>query len=288
MGIIIDFMNIRILIATLLLSTTLAMQLNARSTTSILQTLVDGDKDGKDKKDDEDGNSTAVKMEECAAEGEFCECEGDIIFGAMTKDHKLNSKKPNGTKHAPEGETGLNCSADTFGDPFANASVKAPKGCFCTDQNVTKKNKTHPHDVDDFAEEIIWGQIKLIGNNDGRTVMINTTERNITATLSTHLSLGETKTAKRPKGNMRNKKQKFAFVQDNGDEKQRWKKETHPKVPGAFRLVDETGSCLWANNPQDFKRHKKSAYVVSVKGRKGVCTFWEKHESPNGEGWNIV
>merc|ERR1711937_763808 len=235
---IIDFMNIKILIATLLLSTTLGMQLNAKSTLSILQTLADGDKD-KDKKDDDDGNSTETKMEECAAEGEFCECDGDIIYGAMTKDHKLNSKTPNGTKHAQEGEAGLNCSADNFGDPFANSSTKAPKGCFCTDQNVTKKNKTHEHDIDDLFEEQTWGQIKLVGNNDGRTVMINTTERNITATLSTHLSLGEKKTAKRPAGNKRNGKQKFAFV-------------------------------------------------VSVKGRKGVCTFWEKHESPNGEGWNIV
>jgi len=60
-------------------------------------------------------------------------------------------------------------------------------------------------DIDDVWEEVTWGQIKLIGNNDGRTVMINTTERNITATISTHLSLGASKTAKRPAGNMRNK-----------------------------------------------------------------------------------
>ena len=69
---------------------------------------------------------------------------------------------------------------------------------------------------------------------------------------------------------------------------QRWKKETHPKVSGAFRLIDETGYCLFANNPKDFKRHKSSAYVTALNptGKKGRCTFWTKKES--GEGWNIV
>jgi hypothetical protein len=110
--------------------------------------------------------------------------------------------------------------------------------------------------------------------------MINTTERNITATISSHLNLNNLKTKKRPAGNGRNKKQKFAFVQDNGDAKQKWKKETHPSVPGAFRLVDETNYCLWANNPQDFKRHKSSAFVTTIPGQKkevhllGVETKW--------------
>jgi hypothetical protein len=85
---------------------------------------------------------------------------------------------------------------------------------------------------------------------------------------------------------MRNKRQNFAFVQDNGDAKQMWKKETHARAPGAFRLIDETGYCLWANSPQDFKRGKSSSFVVSLKGRKGKCTFWEKKQS--GDGWNIV
>ena len=273
-------MNFKVLILTLLVSSTSAINLQAKSTTSILQALADGDDKGKD-----DGNSTEaanVTLTECAAEGEFCECDGDIIYGALGKDHKLNKKKANATMHAPEGADGLQCSNEVFGDPVPGIL----KGCFCSDQNVTKKNATKEVDVDNVAEEIVWGQIKLIGNNDGRTVMINTTERNITATISSHLSLGASKTAKRPAGNKRNNRQKYAFVQDNGSEKQRWKKETHKRAPGAFRLIDETGNCLWANAPKDFKRNKNSAYVVSVKGRKGVCTFWEKKQS--GEGWNIV
>lgn len=167
--------------------------------------LADGDDKGKGGKDDkDDDNSTeAVTMKECAAEGEFCECDGDMIFGAFTKKHELNKKKANGTKHAPEGESGLMCTAENFGDPLPD--TKAPKGCWCTNQNVTKTNGTNMTDPDNGLEEVVWGQIKLIGNNDGRTVMINTTERNITATISSHLSLGASKTAKRPAGNMRNK-----------------------------------------------------------------------------------
>lgn len=118
--------------------------------------------------------------------------------------------------------------------------------------------------------------------------MINTTERNITATLSTHLSLSNLKAKKRPQGNGRGKRAKFAFVQDNGEDKQRWKKETSPRVSGAFRLIDETGYCLWANAPEDFKRNKNSAFVTAIPtaGQKGKCTFWKKEAS--GDGWNIV
>ena len=94
--------------------------------------------------------------------------------------------------------------------------------------------------------------------------MINTTERNITASLSTHLDLTNLKAKKRPAGNGRDKKAKFAFVQDNGNATQRWKKETHPKVQGGFRLIDETGYCLWANAPQDFKRNKNSAFITAI------------------------
>lgn len=174
------------------------------------------------------------------------------------------------------------CSNDVFGDPLPGTK----KNCFCSAGTANKTNTTE-HDMDWVTEEYTWGQIKLIGNNDGRTVMINTTERNITATLSTHLDVANpTKKVKRPAGNCRGKRSKFAFVQDNGDAKQMWKKETHPKVQGAFRLVDETNYCLWASQPQDFKRNKNSAFVTAIPGQKGKCTFWEKHQS--GDGWNIV
>jgi len=215
-------------------------------------------------------------------EGEFCECEGDILFGAETKGHKLNHKKNISMKN-PNGADGLMCTVEVFGEDPVPGVVKA---CFCTNANVTKKNGTADHDPDMVVEPVTFAQIKLIGNNDGRTVMINTTERNITATISSHLNLNNLKAKKRPAGNGRNKRQKFAFVQDNGDAKQKWKKETHPSVPGAFRLVDETNYCLWANNPQDFKRHKSSAFVTTIPGQKKKCTFWELKQS--GDGWNIV
>merc|ERR1711937_630079 len=65
-----------------------------------------------------------------------------------------------------------------------------------------------------------------------------------------------------------------------------WKKETHSKVPGAFRLVDETNYCLWVNDPKEMKRNKNSAYVTAVPNKRGKCTFFEKRQS--GDGWNIV
>jgi hypothetical protein len=219
----------------------------------------------------------------CAAENEFCECEGNITFGKATKDDKLNKTMANITKSHPKDVKGLMCSAEVFGsDPLPGVV----KSCFCATTNATKNGTLAETDDENSADEVVWSQIKLIGNNDGRTTMVNTTERNITATLSTHISLSNQKATKRPKGNKRNKNQNFLFVQDNGEDKQRWKKETHPSVSGAFRLIDETGYCLWANNPSDFKRSKKSAHLVSVKGAKGKCTFWEKKQS--GDGWNIV
>jgi len=53
-----------------------------------------------------------------------------------------------------------------------------------------------------------------------------------------------------------------------------------------WRLVDTTGHCLAALNPQDFKRNKLSTYVVSVHNDKQKCTFWKKAAS--ADGWNIV
>ena len=46
-----------------------------------------------------------------------------------------------------------------------------------------------------------FAQIKLLGNNDGRTVMISTTEKEINATLSTHINLKNPNSPKRPRGN---------------------------------------------------------------------------------------
>jgi hypothetical protein len=244
------------------LSYTVAIQLQARSTASILQALADGDGKGGDK---DDKNATAaanVTETECAAEGEFCECENDILFGKETKNHTLNRTKE--FSQAPPkddgNQTGLMCESSSFGgDPLPGVK----KNCFCS--AAAKKNETHEIDLDFVHEEYEWGQIKLIGNNDNRTVMINTTERNITAAISTHLNLDNIdKKVKRPAGNCRGKRAKFAFVQDNGNQPQRWKKETHPKVSGGFRLIDETNYCLWANAPQDFKRNKASAFVTAI------------------------
>ena len=205
-----------------------------------------------------------------------------MFFGRETKDHTLNRTAEFLSKTPKDGEFGLWCTAEPFGgDPLPGVV----KSCFCS-TNTTKKNATALFDSENVAEEYTWGQIKLIGNQDGRTVMINTTERNITATLSVHLNLNNLKGKKRPQGNNRDKKSKMAFVQDNGDAKQMWKKETHPKVPGAFRLVDEGGYCLWVNAPKEMKRSKPSSYVTAVPDKKGKCTFFEKKQS--GDGWNIV
>jgi len=76
---------------------------------------------------------------------------------------------------------------------------------------------------------------------------------------------------KRPKGNKRFQKQKFAFVQDNDwiGYEQKWMLERHKtQVKTIWRLVDTTGHCLAANNPQDFKRNKISTYVTSVYNKK--------------------
>lgn len=109
----------------------------------------------------------------------------------------------------------------------------------------------------------------------------------ITATISTHLNLKKHSSPKRPRGNKRRNGAKFAFVQDNGDDKQKWKKQRHPSQPAdTFRLIDQTNHCLVANNPNDFKRTKSSAYVVSKYRQKGPCTFWTLEQA--GNAWNIV
>jgi hypothetical protein len=118
-----------------------------------------------------------------------------------------------------------------------------------------KTNATVPEPVDTGLDDNStsppeFAQIKLLGNNDGRTVGISTTETNITSTLSTHLNMNNHNSPKRPKGNKRIRGAKFAFVQDNGDDKQKWKKQRHPSQPAdTFRLVDKTNHCLVANDP---------------------------------------
>jgi len=137
---------------------------------------------------------------------------------------------------------------------------------------------------------IEFGQIKLIGNNDGRTAFIPTTdEPYIKASISTHRDLNNHNAQKRPNGNKRFNKQKFAFIQDNDwiGYEQKWKMERHKtQANNIWRLVDTTGHCLTANAPQDFKRNKISSYVTAVYGDKGSCSFWRK--VPNGDGWNLV
>lgn len=141
-------MNFKILIATLLLSYTVAIQLQARSTTSILQALADGEGDGAGKGGKggkaaaEAGNSTsnATTETECAAEGEFCECDNDIIFGFETKNHTLNRTKDFISK-APKDDgntTGLMCSADVFGE-LSGGGNGTNHSCFCS---AGKKNST--------------------------------------------------------------------------------------------------------------------------------------------------
>jgi hypothetical protein len=95
--------------------------------------------------------------------------------------------------------------------------------------------------------------------------------------------------AKRPTGNKRFDKERFAFVQDNDwvGEEQKFKLQRHKTQPNnVWRLVDTTGHCLAAKNPQDFKRNKLSSYVSSVVGKPSECTFWKKQQS--GDGWNLV
>ena len=142
----------------------------------------------------------------------------------------------------------------------------------------------------DLGDAWKYAQIKLVGNNDGRTAFIPTTaEPYIKASISTHRDINNLNAYKRPKGNKRYKKQKFAFVQDNDwiGYEQKWMLERHPKQDKKiWKLVDTTGHCLTANNPQDFKRNKISSYVTSVVDNKKMCTFWKKQAS--GDGWNIV
>lgn len=142
----------------------------------------------------------------------------------------------------------------------------------------------------DMGDEYKYAQIKLIGNNDGRTAFIPTTvEPYIKASISTHRDINNHNAYKRPKGNKRFKKQKYAFVQDNDwvGYEQKWMLERHKtQAHSVWRLIDTTGHCLTANNPQDFKRNKISSYVTSVYGNKKACTFWKKVASH--DGWNIV
>jgi len=142
----------------------------------------------------------------------------------------------------------------------------------------------------DMGDAFKFAQIKIIGNNDGRTAFIPTTvEPYIKASISTHRDLNNHNAYKRPKGNKRYQKQKFAFVQDNDwiGYEQKWMLERHKtQDKKVWRLVDTTNHCLVANNPQDFMRNKISSYVTSVYGKKEACTFWKKVQS--GDGWNIV
>ena len=118
-----------------------------------------------------------------------------------------------------------------------------------------KTNATIPEPVDTGLDDNStsppeFAQVKLLGNNDGRTIGISTTETNITSTLSTHLNMNNHNSPKRPRGNKRRRMAKFAFVQDNGDDKQKWKKQFHRSQPAdTFRLVDKTNHCLVANDP---------------------------------------
>jgi len=118
-----------------------------------------------------------------------------------------------------------------------------------------KTNATAPEPIDTGLDDNStsppeFAQIKLLGNNDGRTIGISTTETNITSTISTHLIMSKPNSPKRPKGNKRRNGAKYAFVQDNGDVKQKWKKQRHPSQPAdTFRLVDQTNHCLVANDP---------------------------------------
>jgi hypothetical protein len=100
------------------LTVTEAIQLQARSVESLLASLYDGDGDAKGKGEKDDGNKTAPEKPteiECAAEGEFCECENEIFFGVETKKHKLNRTEEFASAMPKDGEYGLMCSLDTFG-----------------------------------------------------------------------------------------------------------------------------------------------------------------------------
>lgn len=78
------------------------------------------------------------------------------------------------------------------------------------------------------------------------------------------MNLASLKSPKRPAGNTFFNGAKFAFVQDNGAAKQEWRLMRHPNQPrNTWRLLDKTGHCLVASDPQAFKRNKVSSYVVS-------------------------
>jgi hypothetical protein len=67
-------------------------------------------------------------------------------------------------------------------------------------------NATEPEPVDTGLDDNSttppeFAQIKLLGNNDGRTIMISTTEKEINATLSTHINMKNPNSPKRPRGN---------------------------------------------------------------------------------------
>lgn len=172
-------------------------------------------------------------------------------------------------------------------DDEVKASGNATNGSNKSNKS-NASNATEPLEVEtSAADPVEWSQVKLLGNNDGRTAFISTTEQLINATLSTHMDIKDLRAVKRPRGNKRNKNAKFALVKDNGNDTQQWKLERHPSQPqNTWRLVDKTGACLNANDPQDFRRNKNSAYVVSVRGNKGRCSFWTKVQA--GNAWNIV
>jgi len=86
--------------------------------------------------------------------------------------------------------------------------------------NATNATVGEPVDAEGAADPVEWSQVKLLGNNDGRTAFISTTEQSINATLSTHMDVNDLRARKRPRGNKRNKQSKFALVKDNGNDTQ--------------------------------------------------------------------
>ena len=84
-------------------------------------------------------------------EGDFCDCEGDILYGALKKrDHALNHKKNISMKN-PNGADGLYCTNEVFGEDPVPGVVK---GCFCTNANVSHKHNATEHDPDMVTEPV--------------------------------------------------------------------------------------------------------------------------------------
>lgn len=230
-------MKYSLVIAALFATTASAIQLQAESTTGVLQSITataqkEGDAKKNKKPKTKKKSPPPKKSKDAKEEVSACECLGEdkipdnkklIENGNDNKvmtpkygsscdsawDQKLDFCAPGGENYGDEVmcPTYNWCYVQSADCPDSQEDTSYGDLLFwreCPAEPVVA-NKTLEVDPENSAEEDKWGQIKLIGNNDGRTVGINTTEKNITSTISTHITIGG-KAKKRPQGNKRNGK----------------------------------------------------------------------------------